>query len=152
MKKNSIATLAVAVFLFSGIFSCQNKPQTAGESEKAKISLEENKRIAALYHELNAEYVDSVLTDDFIGRNEKSRHTWTKENHRNYLSNGVYKKDSIFHQVAEGDWVATRFYRTTDWNERRVVFEAMHFKRFENGKIAEIWEYGDSGQVETEEE
>jgi predicted ester cyclase len=39
-----------------------------------------------------------------------------------------------------------------DWNGKRVSVEAMHFKRFENGKIAEIWEYGDSAQIETEEE
>jgi predicted ester cyclase len=31
-----------------------------------------------------------------------------------------------------------------------VTFEMMHFKRFENGRIAEIWEYGDTQQLERE--
>jgi len=108
----------------------------------------ENKKTAAIYHELKAENIDGILAEDFIGRSEKSRHTWNRENHRNYLNNGVYKRDSIFHQVAGGNWVATRFFREMDWQGKRVVFEAMHFKRFEEGKIAEIWEYGDSQQVE----
>jgi predicted ester cyclase len=60
--------------------------------------------------------------------------------------------DSIFYHIAEGDWVATRFVRTAEYQGDTVKFEAMHFKRFENGKIAEIWEYGDSKQVETEKE
>ncbi len=151
MKRNVIASLLIIMFLFPGLISCQKKTKTDSEAEKVKMTLEENKRIATLYHELKAENVDLILTEDFIGRNEKSRHTWTKENHRNYLSNGVYKKDSIFHQIAEGNWVATHFCRTTDWNGKKVVFEVMHFKRFEDGKIAEIWEYADSGQIETEE-
>jgi len=55
-------------------------------------------------------------------------------------------------KIAEGDWVATRFYRTVDYNGKRIVVEVMHFKRFEDGKIAEIWEYADTGQIETGEE
>lgn len=35
-----------------------------------------------------------------------------------------------------------------DLQGQRVSVEAMHFKRFENGKIAEIYEYGDSKQIE----
>jgi hypothetical protein len=108
----------------------------------------ENKRTSALYHELKPENVDLILTEDFIGRAEKDRHTWDRESHRNYLSNGVYKRDSIFQQVAEGNWVATRFFREMDYQGKRVKVEAMHFKRFEDGKIAEIWEYADSGQLE----
>ncbi len=108
----------------------------------------ENKNIAATYHELNADDIDMILTGDFIGQTEKGRHTWNRENHRNYLTNGDYKRDSIFHQVAEGNWVATRFFREMLWNGDTVQVEAMHFKRFEDGKIAEIWEYGDTKQVE----
>jgi hypothetical protein len=108
----------------------------------------ENKKTAAIYHELDPENIDMILTEDFIGRNEKSRHTWNRENHRNYLTNGVFKRDSIFRQVAEGNWVATRFFREGLFNGDTVKFEAMQFKRFEDGKIAEIWEYGDTQQVE----
>lgn len=108
----------------------------------------ENKKTAALYHELKPENINLILAEDFIGRTEKNRHTWSRENHRNYLSNGNYKRDSIFQQVADGNWVATRFFREIDYQGAKVKFEAMHFKRFENGKIAEIWEYGDSQQAE----
>lgn len=112
---------------------------------------EGNKQVAALYHELNPDDMDAILTEDFIGRNEKSRMTWTKEQHYNYwINNRGAMKDKIFHQVAEGDWVATWFARTGEWEGEMVTFEMMHFKRFEDGKIAEIWEYGDSQQLETE--
>jgi predicted ester cyclase len=112
--------------------------------------LQKNKEIAAKYHKLNPSDIDVILTENFIGRNEKSRFTWNRENHRNYLSNGKFKTDSIFYQIAEGNWVATRFVRTMELNGDTVKIEAMHFKRFENGKIAEIWEYTDTKQVETE--
>lgn len=149
MKKTSTALLAIIIFLFSGLLSCQTK--TVNEAEKAKIALEENKMIATLYHELNPADIDQILTEDFIGRNEKNRFTWNREDHRGWLSSESFKKDSIFQQIAEGDWVATRFKRTMDWDGRRIEVEAMHFKRFENGKIAEIWEYADRTQIETEE-
>jgi hypothetical protein len=110
--------------------------------------IQENKKTAALYHELVPENVDLILTEDFFGQNEKGRHTWDRESHRRYLSSGNYKRDSIFQQVAEGDWVATRFFREMLQNGDTVKFEAMHFKRFEDGKIAEIWEYADSQQAE----
>ena len=60
----------------------------------------ENKRTAAVYHALKEENIDQILTEDFIGRSEKDHHTWNRDDHHDYLGNGVYKKDSIFHQVA----------------------------------------------------
>ena len=133
--------MLTAVLLFAGMAFGQDKPD-----------IERNKKVATIYHELNAENIDKILTEDFIGRAEKDRFTWNRENHRTYLSNGNYKKDVILHQVAEGDWVATHFERTMDWNGERVSVVAMQFKRFEKGKIAEIWEYGDRAQLETGEE
>jgi len=115
-------------------------------SEKSDI--EKNKEVAVKYHELKAVNVKSILCKDFVGRNEKSRHTWDSESHEKYLSNGVFKQDSICQQVAEGDWVATRFVRTMDWNGKRIKVEMMQFKKFRDGKIAEIWEYGDTGQLD----
>jgi len=101
-----------------------------------------NKQVAATYHDLNPDNVDLILAEDFIGRAENG-HMWDRESHRTYLSNGVFKKDSIINQVAEGDWVTTRFIRTMDYRGERISAPAMHFKRFEGNKIAEIWEYFD---------
>jgi len=113
---------------------------------------EGNKETAALYHELNPDNMDDILTDDFIGRNEKSRFTWNKENHKTYWTNNRNTAtDRIYHQIAEGDWVASWFARTGEWEGEIVEYEMMHFKRFKDGKIAEIWEYGDTQQLETEE-
>jgi hypothetical protein len=117
-----------------------------------KADVEKNKKIATIYHELKAENIDDILTEDFIGGNEKMRRTWNREDHHKYLSNGNYKKDSILNQVAEGDWVATQFIRTMDWKGKRIGIEMMQFKHFEKGKISEIFEYGDTKQVESEEE
>jgi hypothetical protein len=138
MRKLLVIT---ALLLFAGIAFGQNK-----------ADIEKNKRIATLYHQLNAGDVDIILTEDYIGGDEQRRRSWNREDHRNFLSNGIYKKDSILNQVAEGDWVATRFVRTMDWNGKMVSVEAMQFKRFEKGKISEIWEYADPSQVESEEE
>jgi hypothetical protein len=113
------------------------------------LNAENNLKTAATYHKLDPEDINDILTDDFIGRNEKSRFTWTKENHINYWTkNEGSATDTIFHQIADGNWVATRFQRKMNWQGKDVEFESMHFKRFENGKIAEIWEYGDSKQVD----
>jgi hypothetical protein len=138
MRKLLVIT---ALLLFAGIAFGQNK-----------ADIEKNKRIATLYHQLNAGDVDIILTEDYIGGDEQRRRSWNREDHRNFLSNGIYKKDSILNQVAEGDWVATRFVRTMDWNGKIVSVEAMQFKRFEKGKISEIWEYADPSQIESEEE
>jgi len=138
MKKSQIFLLIVIFIITTGVVIGQIK-------DVAK----KNKEVVARYHELKADDVDVILTKDFIGRNEKSKFTWNLEKHKSYLSNGAFKKDSIFQQVAEGNWVATWFVRTLDWQGKRVKFEAMQFKRFENGKIAEIYEYGDSNQIET---
>ena len=139
MKRNILLFISVILILWSG--------NLYGQSEKV---IQKNKEIATMYHELNPANIDKILSVNFIGRNEKSRHTWDRESHRKYLTNGRYKLDSIFYQIAEGDWVATRFFRRGEWQGDTVTFEMMHFKRFENGKIAEIWEYGDSRQIETE--
>lgn len=114
----------------------------------AKDNAEKNKKVAEKYHELKAEDVKNILCKDFAGRTEKSMHTWDAASHEKYLSNGMFKQDSICEQVAEGDWVATRFVRTTDYNDQRIKVELMQFKKFRNGKIAEIWEYGWSDQLE----
>ncbi|MCU0473668.1 MAG: ester cyclase [Bacteroidales bacterium] len=139
MKKNHFLFIVVILILTFGSISCQKNNE-----------IQQNKEIAVKYHNLNADDIEAILSDNFIGRNEKSRFTWNRENHREYLTNGIYKEDSIFYQIAEGDWVATRFFRKGEWKGDTVKYEMMHFKRFENGKIAEIWEYGDTRQIEIE--
>ncbi|MFY0653994.1 MAG: nuclear transport factor 2 family protein [Cyclobacteriaceae bacterium] len=103
----------------------------------------DNLETSATYHELNPVDIDNILADDFIGRNEQSRQTWNVDAHRNYLNAGS-KSDSIVLQMARGNWVATMFERKMEGREK--AFQAMQFKRFENGKIAEIFEYGDRKQ------
>ena len=141
--KKLFFSVATILILF---ISCSYDKKSS-ENDQKSSEIKKNKEIATKYHDLNANDVDSILTVNFIGRNAKNLFTWTRENHREYLSNGLYKKDSIIQQVAEGDLVATRFVRTMDYTGDTVKVEVMHFKRFENGKIAEIWEYTDYMQA-----
>jgi hypothetical protein len=46
--------------------------------------------------------------------------------------------------MGRGNWIATMFERKI--NEGDKTFQTMQFKRFENDKIAEIFEYGDRKQ------
>lgn len=110
---------------------------------------DENRRIASLYHELKPENIDEILTDDFIGHWENDRFTWNKEDHRNFVkNNGMNMKDTIYNQVVEGNWVSTRFKRTGKYQGRDANAVIMQFKRFQDGKIAEIYEYFDSRQLD----
>ena len=108
--------------------------------------VEKNKQTSAKYHKLDPEDINDILTDDFIGRlPEISGYTWDKEKHKNYWTNNRGKAtDTIYHQIADGNWVATRFQRKMNVKGKDVEIESMHFKRFENGKIAEIWQFANS--------
>jgi len=112
------------------------------------MSVDENKKVARIYHDLNPEDVEKILTPGFIGRHVKNRFTWRRDTHKEFLANHPEMKDTIHEQIAEGDWVATRFIRTGTLKNKHLGAEIMHFKRFEDGKIAEIWEYFDSKQLE----
>ncbi|KPL09794.1 MAG: hypothetical protein AMS26_22425 [Bacteroides sp. SM23_62] len=131
------------VFLSILLFSCgQAGNQNADSVDDVLKSLDHNKKIATLYHELNTENIDEVFAPDFKGHGEY--HDWDLESHRKYLSNERFKVDSIIQQVAEGDWVATWFQRTGDTREgEKISTPIMHFKRFKDGKIVELWEYYD---------
>ena len=111
--------------------------------------VDRNLATSETYHKLDPDDIDNILTDEFIGRNEKSRFTWNKENHLNFWTNnrGV-AQDSIYGQLAQDNWVATIFMRKMHTRGNYIEAESMHFKRFENGKIAEIFEFGDSKQWE----
>lgn len=108
-----------------------------------------NLETSSIYHKLDPNDIDRILTDDFIGRSEHDRNTWTKEQHRNFWTNNKgMAVDTVYRQLAIGNWVATMFERRMKWQGRDVEAQAMHFKRFENEKIAEIWEFGDSRQLD----
>jgi len=115
---------------------------------------EENARIATLYHELKPENVDAILAENFTGHWENDRFTWKKEDHRGFLTNNASQngnisvKDSIYNQVIGGDWAATRFVRSGSYQGRNMSVQMMQFKRFQDGKIAEIYEYFDSRQMD----
>ena len=108
----------------------------------------ENKRISAKYHELNPDDIDEILTPDFVGRHNPPETPWNREQHRKTWTevrgNVV---DTIHEQIAEGDWVATRFTRSGLWKGKQVSVDVMQFKRFVGGKIAEIWEYWNPQQL-----
>ncbi len=109
------------------------------------MSVEENKKVARRYHDLNPDDVETILTPDFIGRHPTG-FTWNRHSHKEFLTNQL--QDSIHEQFAEGDWVATRFTRTGMYQDKPMKVDMMHFKRFVDSKIAEIWEYFDSKQLE----
>ncbi len=111
--------------------------------EDDKISLEENKGISTLYHERNLDDIDKVLADNFIGSfyfTEPEAITWDEESHRSSITNSPDFEDSILFQIAEGEWVATRFIRTGTYEGSLIKTEGMQFKQFENGKIIRSWE------------
>jgi len=116
------------------------------------MSAEENKQVARKYHELNPDDVEEILTPDFVGRHnppEMGFGPWNRDQHKRFLTNtrGTMV-DTIHQQIAEGDWVATRFTRGGMYKGKQVTIDLMHFKRFEGGKIAEIWEYWNPQQLE----
>ena len=149
MKKITILLILTVLFAFScGQTDTGN--QTDKSSEEQNNSLEKNKQVATTYHDLKAENIDIILTEDFIGRAEDG-YTWDRESHRAYLSNGRYKVDSIVRQFGEGEYVGTMFIRTMEYRGDTVAAPIMHVKRFADGKIAEIWEYYDFKEKEEEE-
>jgi len=103
---------------------------------------EQNKQVSRKYHELNPDDVEEILTSGFIGRGNRTGFTWNRDQHKQFLtSNRGAMVDTIHAQIAEGDLVATRFVRSGLYKGQQVTLEFMQLKRFEGGKIAEIWEY-----------
>jgi predicted ester cyclase len=111
------------------------------------MSAQENKRVARLYHKLNPEEIDVILFPDFVGYHPDGS-TWTRDDHRRTWSEEHNIKDTIHVQIAEGEWVATRFTRSGSYRGKHYEFDMMAFKRFQDGKIVEIWEQYDRKQLE----
>ena len=141
MKPSLLHLLLISMLAFS-CGQVNNGGSTDELTETPAKSIEHNKKFATQYHDLNPDNIDLLFTEDFTGHGENG-HTWDRESHRNYLSNGRYKVDNITLQVAEGDWVCTMFTRTMLYQGDTITLPVMHFKRFEEGMIAEVWEYYD---------
>ncbi len=104
--------------------------------------MQNNLAVSEAYHLLNPDNFDDILTDNFIRRDEIGG-TWNKEIHRAaWTKNRNNMADTIIYQAANGNMVSTRFMRKGTYNGERLEGEALQIKRFEDGKIAEIWEYG----------
>lgn len=141
MKKILILLMLTAVFISSCNQATDKDQEEPAVEEQVDMTVK-NKEVATIYHDLKAENVDIILTEDFIGRGEDG-HTWDRESHRAFLSNESFKEDSITRQFGEGEFVGTMFIRTMDYQGERTTFPGMQVKRFEDGKIVEIWEYWD---------
>ena len=100
-------------------------------TKESHVSLDENKRTSARYFNYDVAEMDEILTPDFIGRHPKNAHTWNLEQHKAYWTDRSATA-TVHQQVAEGNWVAVKV--------TNGEFEVMQFQRFENGKIAELWE------------
>jgi ketosteroid isomerase-like protein len=113
------------------------------------MSVEENKRIARLYHDLDTDDIDDILTPDFVGYHPDGS-TWDRDTHKKFWLPEEMRsiKDIIHVQIAEGEWVATRFTRAGPYQGKHFELDMMAFKRFQDGKIVEIWEQYDSKQLE----
>ena len=107
----------------------------------------ENDRIARMYHNLDPNDVDEILTQDFKGEHWGGTHTWDIASHRKYLESGE-KRDTIHEQFGDGDQVCTRFTRIDIHDGKNVAVDVMHVKQLRNGKIARILEMINFKQVE----
>ena len=85
--------------------------------------------------------MEEILTPDFVGRGNRAGFRWNRDQHRTYWTTNRGVVDTIHAQIAEGDWVATRFTRSGVHQGQQFAIEYMQLKRFKDGKIAEIWEY-----------
>jgi ketosteroid isomerase-like protein len=108
------------------------------------MSTVENKQVSLKYHELSSDPAiwDEILTPDFIGRHTDER-TWNRDEHKATWAKHTDAIDTIHEQIAEGDIVATRFTRKMMWKGAPLEVDIMQMKRFDGGKIAEIFEYLD---------
>ena len=108
------------------------------------MSEQKNKSIARRYHQFNVDEIDDILAPDFVGYHSDGR-TWDIASHKKFWSSQENSlQDTIHVQVAEGDWVATRLTRAGLYQGRQIKLDMMAFKRFQDGKIVEVWEQYDS--------
>ena len=109
------------------------------------MSAENNKQVSIRYNELDSDPArwDEIMTQDFVGRHTNGRTTWNLDSHKQTWAKHTDLADSVHHQIAEGDFVATRFTRKGIFDGSHIEMEVMQLKRFVDGKIVEVWEYFD---------
>jgi ketosteroid isomerase-like protein len=115
---------------------------TENNRKEYGMSAEDNKKVSARYLDYDPSRMDEILTPGFIGRHARNKHTWDLESHKKFWTD-LTAKVTIHSQTAEGDFVATRFTTALTYNGKQLDLEGMNLMRFENGKIAELWEYAD---------
>jgi predicted SnoaL-like aldol condensation-catalyzing enzyme len=133
--KNTIWTTAVIILL--SVSACQIS------TEYNESSVEENKKISAMFHDRNLEEIDVVMADNFLAtyyHSDSKLRTWDKEIHKNAIINRPDIKDSIILEIAEGNWVATRLIRTSIENGGVKKTEILQMKKIQDGKITELFE------------
>lgn len=113
------------------------------------MSVEENKVKSKLYHDLDPDNFDEILTSDFKGEHWGGTHSWDLESHRkNWLKNTA--EDIIHEQFGEGDSVCTRFTRKMNWKGVDVAIDGIQIKTFRDGKIVHVWECFNGKQIDNQ--
>ena len=115
------------------------------------MSAQENQRIARLYHKLDPDDIEALLSPDFVGYHPDGS-TWNRDQHKKTWSSEDTRgiQDTIHVQIAEGDWVATHFTRAGLYQGKQIQLDMMAFKHFQDGKIVEAWEQYDHKQLEAQ--
>ena len=125
------------------------------------MSLEDNKAMArranAIWASGNSEKFEDIFTDGYLNHQEpdiaggvsvKNLEVY-KELLAKYHSTFSSSRNEVLMQIAEGDWVATRWrFRATQTSEylgvqptgKEVTWTGIQIDRLENGKIAESWD------------
>ncbi len=105
-------------------------------------NMQRNLAISDTYHQLDPDEVNNIFVESFSGHDEIGG-SWDRVSHKNFLtSNKGNMSDSIIFQMANGNVVATMFQRKGKINGRQLTGEAIMLKRFEDGKITQLWEHG----------
>ena len=132
------------------------------------MSLEDNKATArranALWASGSAERFEDIFTDDYVNHQEGNGEGRASAKNLDVyektlaLYHGVFSnsRNDVLMQIAEGDLVATRWrfsanqtgeYRGVQPTGKEVIWTGVQIDRFENGKIAESWDYWDKYSV-----
>ena len=126
---------------------------------------EQNKTLARRFYDevinkKNLGAIDELGSPDFIDRSNKpgqaSGLKGAKENTAMFLNAFPDMKMNVEELVAEGDIVVARVSGTgthrgdffgTPATGKRVSFHGIDMMRYKNGKVVEVWHYGDDAEV-----
>lgn len=98
------------------------------------MSVEENKRVARVFHDGNAEDVEEILAPDFKGENPMPGFSWNREQHKEHLIK--HPRTDVVHELfGEGDRVCTFCTRNDTVEGKRIERDIATIFRFKDGKI-----------------